>query len=163
MTHSKLSFVVKAIESNYFPGDYYCWIDIGYFRHIVQRASPFYLEAPNDFDDKRVAVTRVFYVDLNVSASSIILGTMNWIGGGLFLGKPKVLKSFEKQYKHRVLYYLSQGLMNAEQHILYAMYTSEERRKNPIEIEIQLYIPGTQKVINSSPLFYLGFVMYHEV
>jgi hypothetical protein len=61
----------------------------------------------------------VFNSDLeNNTAKSIILGNKNWIGGGLFLGKPDVLTKFELQYKSRVLYYLSQGLMNVEQHIL---------------------------------------------
>jgi hypothetical protein len=46
----------------------------------------------------------VFNSDLeNNTAKSIILGNKNWIGGGLFLGKPDVLTKFELQYKSRVL------------------------------------------------------------
>lgn len=164
MTHSKLPLVVKAIKSNYFHTDYYCWIDLGYFRDIVGRNIAFFLEIPEDFDKTKVGVTRVYDSNLkDISAMSIILENKNWIGGGLFLGKPEVLTTFEEQYKNRVLYYLSQGLMNVEQHILYSMYTFEERTKKPIHVEVQLYIPGQHKVMCENPWFYLGFLMYHEV
>ena len=164
MTHSKLSVVAKAINSKLFPTDYYCWIDLGYFRDLAGRQKDFYLEIPSNFDKSRVGVTQVYKVDLiNVTARSIILGNMNWIGGGLFLGKPEVLLKFESQYKNRVMYYLSQGLMNVEQHILYSMYTQSERKKNAISVEVQTYIPGTKRVACGDPWFYLGCLMYQEV
>lgn len=164
MTHSKLSFVAKAITSKLFPSDYYCWIDLGYFRDLSDRATNFYLEIPSDLDRRRVGVTQVLNVDLhNITARSIILGNLNWIGGGLFLGKPDILLKFEKQYKHRVMYYLSQGLMNVEQHVLYSMFTKSERKKNPISVEVQTYIPGTKPAACVDPWFYLGCLMYHEV
>ena len=164
MTHSKLPLVVKAIKAKYFPSDFYCWIDIGYFRELAGRRKQFYLEIPGNFDNSKVGVTRVLNSDLeNMTAKSIILGNKNWIGGGLFLGKPDVLTKFELQYKSRVLYYLSQGLMNVEQHILYSMYTKKERKERPITVEVQLYVPGTQKVIAGDPWFYLGYLMYHEI
>ncbi|VDI79456.1 Hypothetical predicted protein [Mytilus galloprovincialis] len=163
MTHSKLTLVAKAIDSKLLASDYYSWIDLGYFRDVSSRKKYFYLEVPNDFDNSTVGVNQVYDVPLkNVSARSIILGNKNWIGGGLFLGKPDVLKQFESQYKTRVMYYLSQELMNVEQHILYSMYTAEERKKNPITVEVQPYLPGKQKVISRDPWFYLGFLMYNE-
>ncbi|XP_052104775.1 uncharacterized protein LOC127737864 [Mytilus californianus] len=163
MTHSKLTLVAKAINSKLLASDYYSWIDLGYFRDISSRKKYFYLEVPTDFDNSKVGVTQVYNVPLKkVSARSIILGNKNWIGGGLFLGKPDVLKKFESQYKDRVLYYLSQELMNVEQHILYSMYTAEERKKNPITVEVQPYLPGKQKVLSGDPWFYLGFLMYNE-
>ncbi|XP_076096890.1 uncharacterized protein LOC143067475 [Mytilus galloprovincialis] len=163
MTHSKLTLVAKAIDSKLLVSDYYSWIDLGYYRDVSSRKKYFYLEVPSDFDNSKVGVTQVYNVPLEkVSARSIILGNKNWIGGGLFLGKPDVLKKFESQYKNRVLYYLSQELMNVEQHILYSMYTAEERKKNPITVEVQLYLPGKQKVISGDPWFYLGFLMYNE-
>lgn len=163
MTHSKLTLVAKAINSKLLASDYYSWIDLGYFRDISSRKKYFYLEVPSDFDNSKVGVTQVYNVPLKkISAKSIILGNKNWIGGGLFLGKPDVLKKFESQYKNRVLYYLSQELMNVEQHILYSMYTADERKKNPITVEVQPYLPGKQKVLSSDPWFYLGFLMYNE-
>lgn len=154
MTHSKLTLVAKAINSKLLASDYYSWIDLGYFRDISSRKKYFYLEVPSDFDNN---VTLK-----NVSARSIILGNKNWTGGGLFLGKPDVLKKFESQYKNRVMYYLSQELVNVEQHILYSMYTAEERKKNPITVEVQPYLLGQQKIISGDPWFYLGFLMYNE-
>lgn len=163
MTHSKLTLVAKAINSKLLASDYYSWIDLGYFRDISSRKKYFYLEVPSDFDNSKVGVTQVYNVTLkNVSARSIILGNKNWTGGGLFLGKPDVLKKFESQYKNRVMYYLSQELVNVEQHILYSMYTAEERKKNPITDEVQPYLLGQQKIISGDPWFYLGFLMYNE-
>jgi hypothetical protein len=53
--------------------------------------------------------------------------------------------------------------MNVEQHILYSMYTKKERKERPITVDVQLYVPGTQKVIVGNPWFYLGYLMYHEI
>jgi hypothetical protein len=41
--------------------------------------------------------------------------------------------------------------------------TKKERKKRPITVEVQLYVPGTQKVIASDDWFYLGYLMYHEI
>lgn len=164
MTHSKLSVVASAITSKLFPSDFYCWLDLGYFRDLAGRQKDFYLEVPSDLNTSTIGVTQVYHVDLErITAKSIILGNRNWIGGGLFLGKPDVLLKFETQYRDRVLYYLSQGLMNVEQHILYSMYTKSEREKNPISVEVQTYIPGTKPVACGDPWFYLGCLMYREI
>jgi hypothetical protein len=121
------------------------------------------MEVPDDFDKARIGVTRVFFSDLkSVNARNIILSNINWIGGGLFLGTPDVILKFHKQYKKAVMRYLNQGIMNVEQHILYAMYTTAERKKYPLEVDVQLYIPGQRPVVNGNPWFYLGYVMYRE-
>lgn len=163
LTHSKLPVVVDAIEHSYFSTDYYCWLDVGYFREIVTRNKTFWLEVPSDFDSTKVGVTRVYNSKLSdIRAKTIIYGNLNWIGGGLFLGKPDVLVRFGKQYKSAVMRYLNESLMNVEQHILYSMFTTEERKKHPIDIDVQLYIPGTKTVMSGDPWFYLGYVMYDE-
>ena len=136
---------------------------MGYFRDIVRRKRKFWLEVPSDFDEKRIAVTRIFNMPLeNITASTIIYGNYNWIGGGLFLGIPETILQFHKQYKSAVMRYLDQGLMNVEQHILYAMYTTDERKKFPLEIDVQLYVPGHKQVLGADPWFYLGYLMYNE-
>ena len=116
------------------------------------------------FNDNKIGVIEVCKVNFRTeTARAIILQNKNWIGSGLFLGKPDVFVDFELQYKQRVLYFLSQGLMNVEQHILFSMYTSSERENNPITVEVQTYIPGTKKVICADPWFYLGCLMYREI
>lgn len=162
--HSKLTVVGNAIRSHLFPSDYYCWLDVGYFRDLLDNNKPFFLEVPDDLDVSKVGVTRVYDSKLNnITARDVILGKMIWIGGGLFLGSPDTLLKFELQYKDRVMYYLSQELMGDDQAILYAMYTRLEREKNPISVEVQTYIPGTKSVACSDPWFYLGCLMYQEV
>ncbi|KAK3094718.1 hypothetical protein FSP39_005402 [Pinctada imbricata] len=163
LTHSKQPILADAVERDYFHTDYFCWFDVGYFRDNVGRRKKFWLEVPSDFDKKKIAVTRVYHVDLdNVTPKVIILGNRNWVGGGLFLGIPSTILKFHKQYKSAVMRYLDNNLMNVEQHILYAMYTKIEREKYPLEVDLQLYIPGQQRVINTNPWFYLGYLMYRE-
>lgn len=163
LTHSKQQVLADSVTRHPFNTDFYCWLDAGYFRDNVYRERKYWMEVPDDFNKSRIGVTRVFYSDLKrTSARTIILGNMNWIGGGLFLGTPDVIIKFHDQYKKAVMRYLNQGLMNVEQHILYAMYTTQERKKYPIEVEVQLYIPGQRRVINGNPWFYLGYLMYRE-
>lgn len=160
ITHSKLTLLKSAILKEYFQTDYYCWLDIGYFRHISSERRKFWLEVPQDFDSSKIGVTRVFNVPLKkITARQIILRNLNWIGGGLFLGTSNVILQFEKQYKRAVFYYLYRGLMNVEQQILYSMYTKEERGKIGVDVELQLYVPkGT-----GDPWFYLGHSMRRPV
>lgn len=163
VTHSKLQLLALTVQNKSFDTDYYCWVDAGYFRDISHIEKKFWLEVPDDFDKSRIAVTRVFDSDLEkTTAKDIILKNLNWVGGGLFLGTPEVILKFHDQYKEAVMRYLKQGIMNVEQQLLYAMYTSQERSKYPIRVELQLYIPGQRPVINTNPWFYLGFVMYRE-
>ncbi|XP_048747001.2 uncharacterized protein LOC125659385 isoform X2 [Ostrea edulis] len=163
LTHSKQQVLADTVNRHPFDTEFYCWLDAGYFRDNVYRERKFWMEVPDDFNKSRIGVTRVFYADLeNVNARNIILMNINWIGGGLFLGKPEVILKFHDQYKKAVMRYLSQGIMNVEQHILYAMYTKSERKKYPIDVEVQLYIPGQKRVRNGNPWFYLGYLMYRE-
>eukprot|EP00105_Crassostrea_gigas_P032196 XP_011455113.1 PREDICTED: uncharacterized protein LOC105347653 [Crassostrea gigas] len=163
LTHSKQQVLDSAARKKVFDTDYYCWLDAGYFRDIVHREKKFWLEVPDDFNKSRIGVTRVFYSDLErTSARTIILGNLIWVGGGVFLGTPEVISRFHDQYKKAVMRYLNQGIMNVEHQILYAMYTKQERQKYPIDIEVQLYVPGQRQVINTNPWFYLGYVMYRE-
>ncbi|XP_033760362.1 uncharacterized protein LOC117342333 isoform X3 [Pecten maximus] len=163
LTHSKLPVVLDAIKENFFTTEYYCWLDIGYFREIVSRNKTFWLEVPSDFDATKVGVTRVYNSKLShIRPKTIIYGNLNWIGGGLFLGKPEVLVRFAEQYKSAVMRYLNESLMNVEQHILYSMFTTEERKTHPLDVDVQLYIPGTKKVMSGDPWFYLGYLMYDE-
>jgi hypothetical protein len=62
MTHSKLPLVVKAIKAKYFPSDFYCWIDIGYFRELAGRRKQFYLEIPGILDNSKVGVEKATIV-----------------------------------------------------------------------------------------------------
>jgi hypothetical protein len=138
-------------------------LDVGYFRDIIHRERKFWLEVPDDFNQSCIGVTEVYHSDLeSINASTIILENLDWIGGGLFLGNPDVILKFHDQYKKAVMRYLSQGIMNVEQHILYAMYTKAEREKYPIDVEVQVYIPGQKPVENGNPWFYLGYLMYTE-
>ncbi|XP_048747903.1 uncharacterized protein LOC125660108 [Ostrea edulis] len=163
LTHSKQQILADTVSRHPFDTDCYCWLDAGYFRDSIQLEKKFWMEVPNDFNKSRIGVTRVFPSDLeNTNAKFILLMNKNWVGGGLFLGTPCVILKFHDQYKKAVMRYLNQGIMNVEQHILYAMYTKAERKKYPIDVELQLYIPGQKHVRNGNPWFYLGYLMYRE-
>ena len=44
MMHSQLMLVVDAIKSNIFSTKYCCWLDLGYFKDLVERHSYFQLD-----------------------------------------------------------------------------------------------------------------------
>nr|XP_022302478.1 uncharacterized protein LOC111110322 [Crassostrea virginica] len=161
VTHSKLQLLALTVQNKSFDTDYFCWVDAGYFRDISHKEKKFWLEVPDDFDKSRIAVTRVYDSDLEkTTAKDIILKNLNWVGGGLFLGTPEVILKFHDQYQKAVMRYLGQGIMNVEQHILFAMYTRQERNKYSIRVELQRYTPGQRPVVNNNDWFYLGYVMY---
>lgn len=85
----------SVVWKKVFDIDYYCWLDVGYFRDIVYREKKFWLEVLDDFNKFWIGVICVFYLDLErISVWIIILGNLNWIGGGVFLGILEVIFRF---------------------------------------------------------------------
>ena len=159
-THAKFDVVSRAATNNYFYTKYIMWLDIGYFRYIAMKKQYFKLELPSDFNESRIAVTQVYNVSMSKEPSVIIKGNINWVGGGLFLGKRNIILQFTEEYKTAVDYFRSKKLMNVEQHIIYAMYTTLGRADIEPNIELQIYQNVKYK---GNPWFYLGYLMKKDV
>lgn len=157
--HSKYAVVAETIRKGVFANPYFAWVDIGYFRDVVERKVDFTLDIPPGFDPGKISVNRVEGLSMNIDPFTIFRKNIVWVGGGIFLGKGEVLLQFEQLYHRAVKYFLDQQLVNSDQQVLYSMYSKKGREALKPNIELQLYIPKG----SGNPWFYLGYLCRKEV
>lgn len=157
--HSKYAVVAETIRKGVFANPYFAWLDIGYFRDVVERKVDFTLDIPPGFDPGKISVNRVEGLSMNIDPFTIFRKNIVWVGGGIFLGKGEVLLQFEQLYHRAVKYFLDQQLVNSDQQVLYSMYSKKGREALKPNIELQLYIPKG----SGNPWFYLGYLCRKEV
>lgn len=157
--HSKYAVVAETIRKGVFANPYFAWVDIGYFRDVVERNVDFTLDIPPGFDPGKISVNRVEGLSMNIDPFTIFRKNIVWVGGGIFLGKGEALLQFEQLYHRAVKYFLDQQLVNSDQQVLYSMYSKKGREALKPNIELQLYIPKG----SGNPWFYLGYLCRKEV
>lgn len=157
--HSKYAVVAETIRKGVFANPYFAWVDIGYFRDVVERKVDFTLDIPPGFDPGKISVNRVEGLSMNIDPFTIFRKNIVWVGGGIFLGKGEALLQFEQLYHRAVKYFLDQQLVNSDQQVLYSMYSKKGRETLKPNIELQLYIPKG----SGNPWFYLGYLCRKEV
>lgn len=157
--HSKYAVVAETIRKGVFANPYFAWVDIGYFRDVVERKVDFTLHIPPGFDPGKISVNRVEGLSMNIDPFTIFRKNIVWVGGGIFLGKGEALLQFEQLYHRAVKYFLDQQLVNSDQQVLYSMYSKKGREALKPNIELQLYIPKG----SGNPWFYLGYLCRKEV
>ncbi|XP_034337087.2 uncharacterized protein [Magallana gigas] len=157
--HSKYAVVAETIRKGVFANPYFAWVDIGYFRDVVERKVDFTLDIPPGFDPGKISVNRVEGLSMNIDPFTIFRKNIVWVGGGIFLGKGVALLQFEQLYHRAVKYFLDQQLVNSDQQVLYSMYSKKGREALKPNIELQLYIPKG----SGNPWFYLGYLCRKEV
>lgn len=159
--HSKYAILTDAIKNNYIKTDYICWIDVGVFRDITEEKKTFRLEVPPQFDDNMIGFNCLN--DMNpskVNPKEIFLHNYYWVAGNAFVGKVYTMNKFCEQYKRAVKYFLSQGLANTDQQVVYAMYTQESITKLDVNISLKLYHPDCKMSFFPDRWFYLAYLMY---
>lgn len=157
--HSKYAVVAETIRKGVFANPYFAWVDIGYFRDVVERKVDFTLDIPPGFDPGKISVNRVEGLSMNIDPFTIFRKNIVWVGGGIFLGKGEALLQFEQLYHRAVKFFLDQQLVNSDQQVLYSMYSKKGREALKPNIELQLYIPKG----SGNPWFYLGYLCRKEV
>lgn len=157
--HSKYAVVAETIRKGVFANPYFAWVDIGYFRDVVERKVDFTLDIPPGFDPGKISVNRVEGLSMNIDPFTIFRKNIVWVGGGIFLGKGEALLQFEQLYHRAVKYFLDQQLVNSDQQVLYSMYSKKGREALKPNIELQLYIPKG----SGNPWFYLGYLCRKEI
>lgn len=157
--HSKYAVVAETIRKGVFANPYFAWLDIGYFRDVVERKVDFTLDIPPGFNPGKISVNRVEGLSMNIDPFTIFRKNIVWVGGGIFLGKGEALLQFEQLYHRAVKYFLDQQLVNSDQQVLYSMYSKKGREALKPNIELQLYIPKG----SGNPWFYLGYLCRKEV
>lgn len=154
--HAKYDAIAQAVKEKYFRTKYYMWLDAGYFRDR-QSHKPFYLTKPSQFDDSKIAMNLVDTKShLNTLPQTIILGNLVWVGGGLVFGDRVHIAKFARDFQRAVQYFLSQGMINTDQQVIYAMYTPKGKEILRPVVQLQLYQPPQD-------WFYLGMSMVREI
>ena len=109
---------------------------------------------PPDFDPTRLAFNSVnSYVETS-DPIKVFRDNMYRVGGGMVIGKGKVIDEFERFYQRAVDFFLDLKVMNSDQQVIYSIYTKKGRQSLKPEIEIQPYLPKPP----GNVWFYLGLL-----
>ncbi|KAH3727988.1 hypothetical protein DPMN_053934 [Dreissena polymorpha] len=156
-TIAKYDVLFRAAHDNTFNTHYFMWLDIGYFRDRTS-TTPFRLNRPPNFNETMVAMNLiVFNANMSLPPAVIFKNNLLWIGAGIAFANRFTILAFGNQFRQAVEYFMSLSLMNAQQQIIYAMFSVEGRRALKLATEIQVYKPPTEY-----NWFYLGYLMLHE-
>jgi hypothetical protein len=155
--HAKYDMIERAAKMNAFSTAYYMWIDIGYFRNRKSENN-FYLTKPPSFDDTKIAFNLInSKLKFDRSPATIMKQNLVLLGGGLFFGKRDYVIKFAAQFEDAVDFFISQGLSNTDQQVIYAMFSKTGRKYLKPEVELQVYTPP-----RDNDWFYLGTIMIQE-
>ena len=159
--HAKFDLVERAILSDYFGTKYYAWLDIGYFRHTTFRQRDFWITVPPEMDESKIAVSEVQPSNFNaVDPELIFKQNIYWVGGGMLLGTRDTFSTFIKELHYAMNYFLSMGLFNTDQQLIYAMFTGSAKEVLNVKTELQLFSWPFNWYRNC--WFYLGYYCYRE-
>ena len=160
--HAKYELVHDAIDKGYFSSTkFIAWIDIGYFRYLTRRRRKFYVVTPPGMDESKIAMTEVNRGDMSLFPSDIFRGNLVWVGGGMSVGTRPVFREFVEEYEQSTERFLSQGLSNTDQQVIYSMFTDINNVAGKTRTKIQTYTWFLDRV--DSCWFYLGYLCYREV
>lgn len=121
--HAKYELVEKVINENILATSYLAWIDIGYLRSNISEY--FVMKPPTSMKDGHISFSQADFFKSRLTLKEIMYQSKFYIAGGLFIGKPKYLSLFIKDYKIAVESLLRMKLMNSDQQILFAMYSEK--------------------------------------
>ena len=157
--NAKYNVMAETYRHGLFNTTYYGWIDVGYFRDLVNAKDFYVMVVPPDFDPTRLAFNRMnSHVEI-LDPIKVFRDHMIWVGGGMVIGKGKVIDEFENFYQRAVDFFLDLKVMNSDQQVIYSIYTKKGRQALKPEIEIQPYLPKPP----GNAWFYLGFLCRHVI
>lgn len=93
--HAKYALVAYAIKKQYLLSEFYAWIDIGYFRDIVNETRYYQLLPPVGLQKCMVAFNQMYPPQKRIKATDIFHQNQVWVGGGMFIGMANILLQFE--------------------------------------------------------------------
>ncbi|CAC5382436.1 unnamed protein product [Mytilus coruscus] len=121
--HAKYELIGKVITEKIHTTTFLAWIDIGYFRNHISDC--FEMKPPKSMRDDHISFSQVDLFNPNLTLKEIMYQHKLFVAGGFFIGKPEYLYLFIKDYKIAVEHLLESKMMNSDQQILYAMYSSK--------------------------------------
>ncbi|XP_033757503.1 uncharacterized protein LOC117339901 [Pecten maximus] len=158
--HTKYAAVADTIRKKYFRSKCYAWLDIGYFRDVVNSKRYFSLNLLDDFDKNKLSVNLVYpSVSLNITYEATVYDNHVWVGGGMFIGTADVITAFEAEYQRAVTFLLDKQLMSTDQQVLLSMYSLQGQKDLNVTVQLQLYSrkQNETNLKNDNPWFYLGY------
>lgn len=128
LMQAKYELMAIASRQNPLRTKYIAWLDIGYFRDIVdiKKHLLFQLNLPPQFNEETIAYSEVGHRHLNTSPETIFKRNLVYISGGIFIGKISTMYQWSFQFKHYFEKYLSMGLAGTDQQVLCAMLAESE-------------------------------------
>ncbi|KAK2165196.1 hypothetical protein LSH36_53g00033 [Paralvinella palmiformis] len=159
VTSSRFELLQRVIEGNLFESNHLAWIDIGYFKNPECNLT---FKLPPDFQENSVAFTEVKNRNSHLSPLDIIRRNRNWVAAGYFVAHHKVMHQFVTGYLTNLRYFLEQGVMSAEQQMIYSMVnTNVTTNRLP---EIQTYNRKLMNIgIKCSRWCFLGCICAKQV
>ncbi|XP_052085770.1 uncharacterized protein LOC127723245 [Mytilus californianus] len=121
--HAKYELIEKVIKENISTTTYLAWIDIGYLRSNISDC--FVMKPLKIMKDDHIAFSQADFFNSWLTLKEIMYKTKYYIAGGFFIGRPKYLSLFIKDYKIAVECLLRRKLMNSDQQILLVMYSGK--------------------------------------
>lgn len=135
--NSKYEHLLRALRENPFQTKYFGWLDAGLYRSLIEehKLKPFSLALPPGFNSSKVSYAAVKEFT-KTPPEKVFYDNVDWISGAAFVGRADVMIRLVQDYLTAVKYFLSKGLMSADQQILNAMYQDENFKK---QVDIQTY------------------------
>lgn len=155
--HAKYELMGLAVHANTFRTKYFSWLDIGYFRSIVNiDTGMLSINLPPQFDQKKVTYNEVFRPIEGLTPDVIFRENAIWLGGGFFVGEAEVMLKWTRLYIAAVRAYLDDGYANTDQQVLYAM-RSAGKLHNMVQIFDGYVAAQGSFGIRRDPWFSLGY------
>ena len=152
--HAKYDYMDEVARNNPFNTKYLSWVDLGYFRDLVNKnTTSFSLYTPPKFDESRVAYCEIghFYPNLNIGR--VVSTNLIWLAGGFFVSTVEVMRRWTRQYRQYTERMLENNWMSTDEQVLFSMYLQESEKLWNRSVDIQPY-SGRR----FDPWFYLGYL-----
>ena len=141
----------RTVTSNPFRTKYFAWVDIGYYRDLkTATEAPFTVHLPPNFNQSNVAVSAITKQLSRRSDRVIFHQNIVWACGGFFLARHDVMLAWTTEFMQFVEYFLSRGLMNSDQQVIYAAVSNHHPKTH-----LQTYFRHNKSY---NAWFYLGFI-----
>ncbi|XP_071167400.1 uncharacterized protein [Mytilus edulis] len=151
--NAKYELVEKVITEKVYKTAFLAWIDIGYFRN--KKPGYIKMSIPRNVKDDHVSFSQVHFFNDQLTPTEIVYESRFYIAGGFFIGKPKNLLLFARDYRLAVEWMIDMNLMNSDQQVLYIMYSPKSSFKPRIPIQT-FFQPISLILRSTNRWFYLG-------
>ena len=119
--HAKFDVMTRSVSDNAFNTNFFAWLDIGYFRNLVNTTyQPFKIYLPPCFDRRKVAYNEI-YTPWKLNLQQIVSNDEVWVGGGLFFAEKNVMKIWIEDYMNFTEKFIQMGWISTDQQVIYAM------------------------------------------